>query len=162
MNLNILLELFQQFCNMPNKLGYMAFFVLVHTLTLDWVQIRDEFYDDIYAKSKTCKHLYEINQCDSPIPVIVDQCIRWYTCTRVQNISGTLIWAEIIKRFTNSVLALEPHALILITVITIIILSFISHENFKYFLTVLKDAFRFYVICITIMYCFQYAILNYG
>ena len=159
--INSLSELTQQLCNVPNKLGYIAFFVLVYTLRLDWVQIRNEFYDDIYAKSTTCKHHYENNQCDTPVPAMVDQCIRWYTCTQAQNISGMLIWAEVIKRFTNSALALEPHVLILITISTVVILSFISHENFKSFLTVLNDAFRFCVICLTIIYCFQYAIRTY-
>src|SRR3954454_9189828 len=153
MDLGTLLTLFQYFHAVPNKLGYIGFIILSYSLYLDWIQISNEFYNDIHTKAVTCKHLYEGNRCDMPIPAMVEQCIRWYTCAQTQNISGTLIWAEVIKRFVNSILTLELRAMVLITINVFILLSFIDREIFRQFLGILKDAIRFVVICITIVFC---------
>ena len=146
----ILLNLFHYFHALPNLLGYIALSILSYTLYLDWVKIESEFHNIMHAEAVSCQHLYESNQCDTPIPVVVKQCIEWYTCTHTQNISGTLIWAEIIKRFLNSLLALDSHAMILITVnVFIVLILLVDRGFFRHLLDISKDIIRFLVMCIT-------------
>lgn len=150
--LAILLNLFQQLYMLPNKLAYIVFTVFSYSLFLDWVKIHGEFRDCLFAEATVCQYLYDSNRCDTPIPTMVKQCIEWYTCTQTQNVSGMLIWAEIFKRFFNSLLALDSHAMILITVnIFIMLLLLVDREFFRYFLVISKDIIRFFLMCTTVI-----------
>jgi Di-sulfide bridge nucleocytoplasmic transport domain len=148
----ILLNAFQQIRMSPNKLGYIMFAILSYSLFLDWVKIRNEFRNSLYAEATMCEHLYKLNRCNTPIPAMVKQCIEWYTCTRTQNVPGTLIWAEVVKRFLNGLLALDSHAMILITInVFIVVLLLVDREFFRYFLDVSKDIIRFLLMCATVV-----------
>lgn len=140
--------LFQYLYSSSYTLGYLAFTVLSYSLYLDWVQIQEEFLGTIYIETATCSHLYESNQCNTPIPAMVKQCAEWYTCTGKHNVPGTLIWAEVIKRFLNSLLALDPHAMILIT---IVLLLLIDRGIIGRILEISKDIIRFFLVCATVI-----------
>lgn len=143
--LNFLRKFFRCLHNIPNKLGYIAFFVLSYSLYLDWVQVSTEFHNSAYVDAKTCEHHYNLNKCNTPIHALVEQCIKWYTCSQTQNISGTLIWAEVIKRFINNILTLDSHAIILIAVLLFIVLLLCVDGN------VSKDIIRQLSVCGTIV-----------
>lgn len=148
MILDILQKFFQDLYSSPYTLRYIAFIILSYSLYLDWVQIRDEFHNTNYVETATCKYFYKSNLCDSPIPAMVGQCAEWYTCTLKHNIPGTLIWAEVIKRFLNSVLALNLHAMILITVVPVLL---IDRGIIGRILEISKDIIRFFLVCVTIV-----------
>ena len=150
MILTNLQSLFQYLYALPNKLGYVALSILSYTFILDWVKISSEFRNTVHAEAVSCHHLYKSNQCGTPIPAVVKQCVEWYTCAHTQNISGTLIWAEIIKRFLNSLLALDSHAMILITVnVFIVLILLVDRGFFRHLLDISKDIIRFLLMCIT-------------
>jgi len=137
---------------LPNKLGYIVFTVLSYSLYLDWIQVRGEFRDSLYAEAMTCQYLYESNHCDTPIPAIVKQCIEWYTCTQTRDVPGTLVWAEVIKRFLDSILALDSHVMMLITVnIFIILLLLVDRGFIRYLLDVSKDIIHSILACSTVI-----------
>src|SRR5439155_5834190 len=135
--------------NIPNKVGYITFVVISYSLYLDWVHIGDEFRADNDIKRAVCDKEYTLNRCDTPIHAMVGQCIKWYTCIQKQSVPGTEIWSEIINRFINKILALEPHAIIIVTIIVFILLVLSIDVNImEHILDIVKDITCFFLICL--------------
>jgi len=141
---------------LPNKLGYVSFVVLAYTLYRDWVHVNEEFYGLLYVDAKHCEHLYITNQCSSPMSALVRQCAEWYICKKTQNVSGSLVWAEVIKRFFNRLLDLDLHVQVsVLALLLITLVSSTSKDGFKQFLLVSKGVitsfFAYAWTCVTIL-----------
>jgi hypothetical protein len=127
---------------------YTTFIVILYSLHLDWFMIEEEFRSTNYIESQNCAHLWELNQCSLKIPVMFERCLEWETCSKKHHTPGTLIWAEVIKRFLNSVLILDPRPM---AVIFIMLFLFVDSEVRIRIMDICRDIIRGLLLCGTIL-----------
>ena len=137
-----------------NFTRWISFFVLTVSLFIDYFQVGNEIYNDNLVKIGTCQYFYNINHCEKPIQAVVTDCLKWLVCSQKKALPGTLVWAEVIKRFINNILALDSHALITIFLIIFVMsLFFVDNSYPGRFLAFAKDIILIFLICATVVCC---------
>ena len=55
---------------------HIFYTILSYFFYLDWINVSNEFLNSLRAKAATCKHSYDSNLCDTPVPAIIQQYIE--------------------------------------------------------------------------------------
>ena len=131
----------------------MMLIIISCSLFFDWLKLRNEFIASASGEMARCTYLYETNRCDTPVPVILKQCVEWEACAHTRNISWMLIWAEIINRLLGSIFAQGSHIVIPLTItIIIFLLSRFDWGILVQLSRVSRDIICYFIMCVMIIF----------